>query len=173
MNLSNQFCKNACFFIDEIAFSYDSMDYKDFPDAIAHFFQVHRHLDYGMIYTNSQSISRIIKRVLCISEEYWNIISLWKFLPFICRLKFKITYDIKYSKENENTINNEEKIVVKWFLKKRVYNAYDSKYLNVLKEDTPMYNKGTWTDLKMTKKEILENYIIDKKEKERLNKLEF
>ena len=173
MNLSNIFCDNACFFIDEIAFNYDSMDYKDFPDAIAHFFQVHRHLDYKYIYTNSQSLSRIIKRVLCISEEYWNVISLWTFLPFVCRVKFKITYDIETSKKEENIIGKDSKTIVKWFFKKRVFEAYDTKYLSVLKQIGKDYNKGTFDSLQMTKEEILENFIMTKQEKEKLNKLEF
>ena len=173
MNLSNVFCQNACFFIDEIAFNYDSMDYKDFPDAIAHFFQVHRHLDYKYIYTNSQSLSRIIKRVLCISEEYWNVISLWTFLPFVCRVKFKVTYDIETSKKEENIVNKESRVVVKWFFKKRVFEAYDSKYLKVLKSIGKTYNKGTYDSLQMSKEEILNNFIMSKEDKEKLNKLEF
>ena len=37
----------------------------------------------NMIYTNSQSLSRVIKRVLCVSEEFWNVIELkqYKLLP--------------------------------------------------------------------------------------------
>ena len=74
MRLKYKFSKNACFFIDEMQFVYDSTEYKIFPDCIAHFFQIHRHLGYNMIYTNSQSISRIIKKILVITEEYWEIV---------------------------------------------------------------------------------------------------
>src|SRR5574344_2480652 len=65
LRLKYNFGKNSYFFIDELQYIYDSMEYKDFPDCIAHFFQVHRHLGYNDIYTNSQSLSRVIKRVLC------------------------------------------------------------------------------------------------------------
>ena len=100
MRISWNFGQNASFFIDELQYIYDSMEYKDFPDCIAHFFQVHRHLGYNMIYTNSQSISRVIKRVLCVSEEFWNILEYKKLLllPFLSKVKFKITYDIENSK---------------------------------------------------------------------------
>lgn len=173
MCLSWNFCEEASFFIDEIAFTYDSMEYKDFPDAISHFFMIHRHLNYNMIYTNSQSISRIIKRVLCVSEEYWNVISMWKFIPIFNRVKFKITYDMKSSKESENIIDDRQEIVIKWFNKKKVYEAYDTKYLGELKKGLEMYNKGQWTSKRMTKQEILENFIVSKEEKERLKNLEF
>lgn len=173
MCLSWNFCDEASFFIDEIAFTYDSMEYKDFPDAISHFFMIHRHLNYNMIYTNSQSISRIIKRVLCVSEEYWNVISMWKFIPIFNRVKFKITYDMKSSKESENIIDDRQEIVIKWFNKKKVYEAYDTKYLGELKQGLEMYNKGQWTSKRMTKQEILENFIVSKEEKERLKNLDF
>lgn len=74
MTLNHKFKKGANFYIDEIQQKYDSMEYKDFPDSIAHYFQVHRHFDNN-IYTCSQSQSRIIKRVLCLGEEYWTIYS--------------------------------------------------------------------------------------------------
>ena len=37
--LDNKFKDNADFYIDEIQCKYDSMEYKDFPDAIAHYYQ--------------------------------------------------------------------------------------------------------------------------------------
>ena len=74
MILDNKFRDGADFYIDEIQQKYDSMEYKDFPDSIAHYFQAHRHFDNN-IYTNSQSQSRIIKRVLCLGEEYWSVYS--------------------------------------------------------------------------------------------------
>ncbi len=173
MCLSWNFCEEASFFIDEIAFTYDSMEYKDFPDAISHFFMIHRHLGYNMIYTNSQSISRIIKRVLCVSEEYWNVISMIKFLPIFNRVKFKITYDMKSSKESENIVDDRQEIVIKWFNKRKVYEAYDTKYLSELKKGLEKYDRGQWKSKRMTKEEILNNFIVSKEEKERLKDLEF
>ena len=39
LTLDNKFRDSAVFFFDEIQAKYDSMEYKDFPDAIAHYYQ--------------------------------------------------------------------------------------------------------------------------------------
>ena len=177
MRLSYNFGKYASFFIDELQYIYDSMEYRDFPDCIAHFFQVHRHLDVNMIYTNSQSLSRVIKRVLCVSEEFWNVIELKQYflLRFLSKTTYKITYDINNSKNNEN-----EKIedlradyVTDRFFNKRVFDGYITKYLHELLKDLPYYNKGTFTSLKMSKEEILRGFRVTLKEKEDLKLMEF
>lgn len=175
MRLKYKFCDNASFFIDEIAFIYDSMEYKDFPDCIAHFFSVHRHLSYNMIYTNSQSLSRIIKRVLCISEEFWNVVDLKKLLCFI-RVEFKITTDIRNSKDSENSQIDENfkyEYYTKWFTSFRVYKAYHTKYLEELNKELPLYDKGCWNGLKMAKKDIIDGFIITQEEKEELKRMIF
>ena len=79
--LDNKFRPKSLFLIDEIQQKYDSMEYKDFPDSIAHYCQAHRHFTQD-IYCSSQSQSRIIKRILVLSEEYWNVQSFKKF--FVC-----------------------------------------------------------------------------------------
>lgn len=175
MRLKYRFKKRASFFIDEIAFIYDSMEYKDFPDCIAHFFSIHRHLTYNMIYTNSQSLSRIIKRVLCISEEFWNIYDLRKFL-FWHIVTFKVTSDIKVSKESENDReieNPKYEIYTKWFLRKKVYASYYTRYLKELNNGLELYNLGSWESLKISKKDIMANFIITKQEKEELKEMIF
>ena len=75
--LDNKFCDEANFYFDEIQAKYDSMEYKDFPDSIAHYCQAHRHFDNN-IYVSSQSQSRIIKRIVVLSEEFWDIKNLTK-----------------------------------------------------------------------------------------------
>lgn len=161
MRLKYRFCENASFFIDEISFIYDSMEYKDFPDCIAHFFFVHRHLGYNMIYTNSQSLSRIIKRVLVISEEYWNILELKNMFHFFIRVKFKVTNDIKGSKDFENLEEDlRSEIVTKWFIKKRAYETYESKYFGMLNKDLPLYSIGNYESVLMNKEDIIKGFII-------------
>ena len=177
MRLKFRFLKNASFFIDELQYIYDSMEYKDFPDCIAHFFQVHRHLSYNMIYTNSQSLSRVIKRVLCVSEEFWNVIELKQYLllPFLSKCEFKITNDINYSKNNENSINEDIKaayLTVRFF-NKRVYNGYITKYLGVLNEGLELYPTKTFKSLKMEKNDIIKGFMISNKEKEELKEMLF
>lgn len=177
MRLKYDFGKDASFFIDELQYIYDSMEYKDFPDCIAHFFQVHRHLSCNMIYTNSQSLSRVIKRVLCVSEEFWNVIELKQYLllPFLSRTTFKITTDIVGSKNNENDLKEDlgATYVTDRFFNKRVYNGYITKYLGALKKDLPYYQCETYSGLKMDKSDIMKGFIISSKEKEELKEMLF
>lgn len=177
MRLKYRFSINASFFIDELQYIYDSMEYKDFPDCIAHFFQVHRHLSYNMIYTNSQSLSRVIKRVLCVSEEFWNVVELkqYKLLPFLSKVTFKITNDIMYSKNSENDLREDPNAEYETtrFFNKRVYNGYITKYLGALNEELPVYNKGTFDSLKMKKDDIIKGFMISNQEKEELKGMLF
>ena len=156
MRLTYNFGIDASFFIDELQYIYDSMEYKDFPDCIAHFFQVHRHLMVNMIYTNSQSLSRVIKRVLCVSEEFWNVIDFhtYKLFPFLTRTEFKITFDIINSKndENDRTENNNAEYQTVRFFNKRVFNGYITRYLGALNDGLPHYKNETYESLKMEKR---------------------
>lgn len=177
MRLKYNFGIDASFFIDELQYIYDSMEYKDFPDCIAHFFQIHRHLMYNMIYTNSQSLSRVIKRVLCVSEEFWNVVELKQYLllPFLSKTTFKITTDIIGSKNSENDLREDfnAEYVTDRFFNKRVYRGYITKYLGALNDGLPFYNKGQYESLKMEKKEILNGFMISNKEKEELKEMLF
>ena len=177
MRLKYNFGVDASFFIDELQYIYDSMEYKDFPDCIAHFFQIHRHLMYNMIYTNSQSLSRVIKRVLCVSEEFWNVVELKQYflLPFLSKTTFKITTDIIGSKNSENDLREDfnAEYVTDRFFNKRVYRGYITKYLGALNDGLPFYNKGQYESLKMEKKEILKGFMISNSEKEELKEMLF
>lgn len=177
MRLKYNFGTDASFFIDELQYIYDSMEYKDFPDCIAHFFQVHRHLSYNMIYTNSQSLSRVIKRVLCVSEEFWNVVELKQYLllPFLSKVTFKITTDINTSKNDENDLKEDPNATYETvrFFNKRVYRGYITKYLGELNKNLPFYNKGQFEDLKMDKQEIIKGFMISNAEKEELKEMLF
>lgn len=177
MRLKYNFGTDSSFFIDELQYIYDSMEYKDFPDCIAHFFQVHRHLNYNMIYTNSQSLSRVIKRVLCVSEEFWNVVELKRLLllPFLSKVEFKITTDIINSKNSENDLREDFNAVYErvYFFNKRVFNGYITKYLGALNEGLPFYNKGQFESLKMTKNDIIKGFMISNSEKEELKEMLF
>ena len=177
MRLKYNFGTDASFFIDELQYIYDSMEYKDFPDCIAHFFQVHRHLSYNMIYTNSQSLSRVIKRVLCVSEEFWNVVELKQYLllPFLSKVTFKITTDINTSKNDENNLKEDPNASYETvrFFNKRVYRGYITKYLGELNQGLPYYNKGQFEDLKMDKQDIIKGFMISNSEKEELKEMLF
>ena len=47
--IDNKFRDGANFYIDEIQQKYDSMEYKDFPDSIAHYFQLQDYCAYHKI----------------------------------------------------------------------------------------------------------------------------
>lgn len=175
MRIKWKFTPQASFYIDEIQYIYDSMEYNDFPDCIAHFFQVHRHLNYNMIWTNSQSISRIIKRVLCVSEEFWNIIQNKKILGLYYRLDFAITTNIVASKSTENDLVDNPNIDYyrKRFFCKKVNSSYLSKYLNQLNEDLPIYHISQWNSMLVSKSDVLKGFIVSKEEKEELKKMLF
>lgn len=175
MRIKWKFTPQASFYIDEIQYIYDSMEYNDFPDCIAHFFQVHRHLNYNMIWTNSQSISRIIKRVLCVSEEFWNILDNRKFFNLYYRLDFAITTNIVASKSTENDLVDNPNIEYyrKRFFCKKVNSSYLSKYLNQLNEDLPKYHISQWNSMLIPKIDILKGFIVSKEEKEELKKMLF
>lgn len=177
MRLKWRFSRGASFFIDEVQFVYDSSEYKLFPDCIAHFFQIHRHLGYNMIYTNSQSISRIIKKILVVTEEYWDIIDYKCYFGKLCRVDFRISYDLISSNETSaaSRMNEDENVDYyrKWFFSKKPFNAYDTKYLGELNENLPVYNRGQWTSKRMTREQIMDNFIITQNEKDDLVCQEF
>lgn len=177
MTLRYKFNYNSSFFIDEIQYIYDSQDYRDFPDAIAHFFQVHRHLNYNFIYTNSQSIARVIKRVLNVTEEFWNVYELkqYKLLPFLSKCSIKISYDIATS---TNTENSKKEIIscdyiTQRFFNKRVYRGYCTKYLNALNDGLELYHNEGYNSLLISKKDIISNFNVSRETKEELLKLDF
>lgn len=177
MTLRYKFNYNSSFFIDEIQYIYDSQDYRDFPDAIAHFFQVHRHLNYNFIYTNSQSISRVIKRVLNVSEEFWNVEELkqYKLLPMLSKCKIKIAYDVSTyaNHENSKTETISFDYITQLFFNKRVYRGYCTKYLNALNDGLELYHNEGYNSLLISKKDIISNFNVSRETKEELLKLDF
>lgn len=165
--LDNKFREGANFYIDEIQQKYDSMEYKDFPDSIAHYFQAHRHFDNN-IYTNSQSQSRIIKRVLCLGEEYWSIISFRIILGFVI-MHIRITYDMHNNLESNNGNTNvdfTEKRVI--FRIKKIGKMYDSKYLRHLQDNSRIYKTSMYDSLNLTKDDILFSFFPTNSEREKL-----
>ena len=98
LTLDNKFIEGAKFFFDEIQAKYDSMEYKDFPDSIAHYCQAHRHFDND-IYISSQSQSRIIKRLVVLAEEYQDIRSFRKLFGFAI-VHIRRSWDMSANLEN-------------------------------------------------------------------------
>lgn len=169
--LDNKFKDGANFYIDEIQCKYDSMEYKDFPDAIAHYCQAHRHFDNN-IYIASQSQSRVIKRILVLVEEFWNIQSFRKIFGFVIA-NIRCTWELSASLENG--IMDDSRIDVDYFRRiyrlKNIGKRYDSKYLRYLQEDSPKYKSVMFDSLQLNKTDLLNSFFpSDQERKELLNK---
>lgn len=165
--LDNKFREGANFYIDEIQQKYDSMEYKDFPDSIAHYFQAHRHFNNN-IYTNSQSQSRIIKRVLCLGEEYYSIYSFRVLFGFAI-LHIRITYDMHNNLESNNGNTNVDYLDKRIIFKiKKIGSMYDSKYLRHLQDNSRIYRSSMFESLNLSKEDILYSFFPSDREKEKL-----
>lgn len=166
--LDNKFINGAKFYFDEIQAKYDSMEYKDFPDSIAHYCQAHRHFDND-IFVSSQSQSRIIKRILVLTEEYWNIQSFKKILGFgVCQIRQ--TWEMSASLENGAV--NDNLIDVCYFRKlfrlKKIGSMYDSKYLRYLQQGSKPYKSTMYDSLQLDKTDLLNSFFPTQQEKEYL-----
>lgn len=175
MHSRYDFGSGASFYIDEFQAQYDSMDYKDFPDCIAHFFQHHRHLEYNDIFTNSQSLSRIIKRVLVLSAEYWEIKRFYNLFGIIGLCKYKITYDLVAGSETKLIAESMIEMTFKnrVILLKPLFKAYDTKYLRGLKDGAELYKKVPWQSLKMSRDDIIATFFPTKDERQKLADLDY
>ena len=170
--LDNKFRDKANFYIDEIQQKYDSMEYKDFPDSIAHYFQCHRHFDNN-IYTNSQSQSRIIKRVLCLGEEYYSIYSFRILFGFVF-MHIRITYEMHNNLESNNgntDVDFVDKRII--FRIKKIGNMYDSKYLRHLQDDSKQYKTSMFDNLDLNKEDLLNSFFPSDEERERIKNMRY
>lgn len=173
LTLYNRFPVNTSIYIMEIQLSYDSTEYSSFPDIIAAFLQAHRHAGIRNIYFDSQSMSRIIKKMRIIACERWQI--LWtihinKIIPFI---PLGITrYKISYDTEEERTTDLENEKRIRFFNTRRVSNAYDTCCLAALWDYATPFDKGCYDDLKMSYSDIYQTYFRDKAYKKRLSEVE-
>lgn len=171
--LDNKFKDGANFYIDEIQAKYDSMEYKDFPDSIAHYCQAHRHFDNN-IYCSSQSQSRIIKRILVLSEEYWTIQNFRKILGFGL-VSIRRTWEM--SANLEDSIINENNIDVDYFKQlfriKKVGGMYDSKYLRYLQQNAQPYKSVMYSSLQLTKNDLLNSFFPSSDERKHLKEMRY
>lgn len=173
LTLNHKFKDCANFYIDEIQAKYDSMEYKDFPDSIAHYCQAHRHFDNN-IYCASQSQSRIIKRVLVLAEEYWNIQNFRKLFGFAI-VSIRRTWEMSASLENG--VINETLIDVDYFKHifriKKVGSMYDSKYLRFLQNDAIPYRDNMFHELVLSKNQLLRSFFPSEDEKKALRDMRY
>ena len=161
--LKHRFRKHACIIIDETQAFWDSEEHQDFPKEIAVFNQFHRHLDIDDIYYISQHPSRILKKICVIASELDKIKTFIK-IPFIgigfmhvVRYFEREDYG-KYNHPAKETKTYDVENKYFFFRTKKVFESYDSKYLKVLNKDAPLFDKGTFTSLSLTKDEIMYIY---------------
>lgn len=170
--LDNRFRSKSLFLIDEIQQKYDSMEYKDFPDSIAHYCQLHRHFDSNIV-TCSQSQSRIIKRVLCLACEYWTIVSFKILFGFVI-LHIRVTFDMHNNLESNTgnfNVDYEDRRII--FRLKNVGSMYDSKYCRHLQDNSKKYQTSMYNSLDLTKEQLLYQFFATDKERENLKKMRY
>lgn len=155
----NRYKKNALIIIDETQAFFDSEEYKEFPKEIAIFNQFHRHFDIKDIYYISQHPSRIMKKLRILTSEFDKIKSFIN-IPFInigfMHIVSYFEFDDygKYHHPKKEAKTYDVKNHYKLFFTKKVFKNYDSKYLRVLNKDKPLYDRGTFTSLSLSEREI-------------------
>lgn len=155
----HRFLKHALIIIDETQAFYDSEEYKDFPKDIAVFNQFHRHFGIDNIFYITQHPSRLLKKLRILCSEF-DKVKLFIVIPIIkigimAVSKYYEFEDYgKYShpKKEAKTYDVKNKLFI--FPVRRVFKAYNSTYMRVLNENSPLYNVGQFTSLSMSKKEI-------------------
>lgn len=156
---NNRFQKNALIIIDETQAFYDSEEYKDFPKEIAIFNQFHRHFDIKDIYYISQHPSRIMKKLRILACQFDKVKTFIN-IPFInlgfMHIVSYFEFDDygKYNHPKKEAKTYDVKNHYKLFFTKKVFKGYDSKYLRVLNENKPLYDRGTFNSLSLSEKEI-------------------
>lgn len=155
----NRFLDNALIIIDETQAFFDSEDYREFPKEIAVFNQFHRHFGISDIIYITQHPSRLMKklRILCCEFDKVKTFIKIPFLPigFYHIVQYYEFEDYgKYHHPKREVRNYDVGNSYKIFIASRVFKAYDSTYLCVLNENSPLFNKGQFTSNYLTEKEI-------------------
>ena len=160
---SYRFEYGALIIIDEVQSFYDSDEFKDFPKKIAVFNQFHRHFNVDDIYYITQHPSRLVKKLRNVACRF---IKIRKFLviPFF-QIGFMYMTDYfefeDYGKwhhpsKEQKTYDVRNRFVL--FNARSVFNSYNSKYLQVLNIDKPLYSKGTFKGTDLSLEEVFKIY---------------
>lgn len=159
----NKFLPHALIIIDETQVIFDSEEYRDFPKDIATFNQFHRHFGISDIIYITQHPSRLMKklRVLCSEFDRVKNFILIPFinLAFISVVKYYEFDDYgKYNhpKKEAKTYDVNNKLYV--FFAGKVFKSYDTTYMRILNQNSPLFNMGTFTSFELSPDEI--NYVF-------------
>lgn len=161
LNNNYSFLPNAFIIIDEIQLYADSDEYKDQTinfklSKVARFLQAHRHYGVKTIIIISQNPSRIFKKARNICESYLKLNKVLN-LPFnLSIVKGRGYYDLDYYGKYVPTDRKERKKLpfdyyryINFFNRKKVFNAYDSRYLSNYNYNKPLYQHGYYENLKI------------------------
>jgi len=161
--------------LDEFQLYCDSIDFKNFPSKVRNFFQLHRHFGVNNIYVLSQDPSRIVKQVRVLICEYYEIVKFIR-IPIIGIGIFR--YNIFYNDEDYGKSVNVKKQDVQYKFKKRIkfcrykkiYKAYNTKYMRCLVDNESYFERVEFNDKYMTLQEVESAFHF--KEKEETEKME-
>lgn len=163
LNNTYSFEPNAFIVIDEIQIYADSDEYKDVKmnkklSKIAKFLQAHRHYGVSKIIVTSQNPSRIFKKGRNICESYLKQCKVFN-IPFIPISIIRAIgyYDLDYygrfiprHREERKKLPFDYYKKLCFFNRKKVYSAYDSRYLSNYNYNKPLIQNGTYENSKMS-----------------------
>ena len=157
-DLNNDFSfeKDSIVILDEVQAFYDSYrDFKKFPSSISSFFQFHRHFGIKDIYIISQHPRRLITYIRDVISQYHRIKRFIK-IPFVNLgiISYRRCFEFEdftesFTRDKELRKQLEIKIRFYFFNYRKVFKAFDSKYLRVLNEHKPLLDKGYYSTLVM------------------------
>lgn len=155
--------------LDEFQLYCDSIDFKNFPSKVRNFFQLHRHFGVNNIYVLSQDPSRIVKQVRVLICEYYEIVKFFK-IPFLGIGMFR--YNIFYNDEDYGKSVKVKKEDVQYKFKKRIrfvrykkiYKAYNTKYMRCLVDNEPYFERNEFKDKYMSMSEVDNTFHFKEKE---------
>ncbi len=162
------FLPNAFFVDDEIQLKIDSEDYKDkeINKKIAHiakFMQSARHFGCSEIILCTQHPSRAFKKARNVASGFVQHKSMFKIpileVGFIKTIKYFMVDDygkyIPKSHEERKKLPFEYKKKIKFMNFRKVFAAYDSRYLSKYNYNKPLLNRGTYTSMKVSYNDLI------------------
>lgn len=167
LNNTYSFLPGSIIILDEVQAFYDSYrDFKKFPSSISSFFQMHRHFGIKDIYVISQHPRRIITYIRDVISQYHRIKHFYRFkLLNLGLIVYRRCYEFEdftssFTKDKDTKKLLEIKTRFYVFKLKKVFKAFDSKYLYCLNKDKPLIKYGCYDSLDMPSE--MKEYLLQK-----------
>lgn len=158
---------DSIYIFDEFHSIIDSLDYKIFPRIVSKNFQFHRHFGIKDIYVICQHPSRLVKNVRVLVDEFIQIKRFIK-IPFTGLGIVVYTTYFNFEDYGKSTKVKKEDVAYDFerhfriFRYKRVFNSYDTKYMNKLVETEPYFESDNYKNLSLSLEDIKYNFDIKK-----------